>query len=62
MAKGLTPAEEVAFATLKRHLFGEEKFVVFQAEDEQTPEFKAYQALLVKRMDFLNEQRLMKLN
>lgn len=56
LINGLTPTEYREFSQLKTKLFKGNMFVEFSTEETQTPEFKRYEELLQKKMNYLKSQ------
>lgn len=54
--RDLTIAEKLELSRLKRHLFGEERFLVLTPEIEASPEYKRYNHLVKVRQMYLSHQ------
>lgn len=51
----LTAHEKEEFSQLKQKLFGDAKFKIFTKEEEESEEYKRYDYLLKKKMNYLNQ-------
>lgn len=50
---GLTLREVKRLGLLRMHLFGNDKFVIFTQAEIDSPDYKEYDGLVKKRMDYL---------
>jgi hypothetical protein len=49
----LTAHELEEFNQLRKKLFGDNKFVIFTKEEEESEEYKRYDYLLTKKMNYI---------